>query len=93
MSVLLKVIIPKIAAHWSTLAYFLELNMSTVEIIKKQHTNDLKQACTEVFVHWLNSDEGIHPKTWAMLLKKLKDDTELTAVTEQIEIELSQCSF
>ena len=90
MSVLLKVVIPKIAAHWSTLAYFLELNTSRVKIIKKQHPNDPEESCTEVFVHWLNSDEGIHPKTWAVLLKKLKDVTELTAVTEQIEIELSQ---
>ena len=92
MSVLLKVVIPKIAAHWSTLAYFLELNISTVEIIKKQHPNDPVESCTEVFVHWLNSDEGTHPKTWAVLLKKLKDIAELTAVTEQIEIELSQYS-
>ena len=92
MSVLVRAVIPKIAAHWSTLAYLLELNIPTVEIVKKQHPNDPVESCTEVFVHWLNYDEGIHPKTWAVLLKKLKDVAELTAVTEQIEIELNQYS-
>ena len=92
MSVLLRVVIPRIVAHWRTLAYYLELNISTVDVIKKQYPHDPVESCTEVFACWLNSDEGIHPKTWAVLLTKLEDVVELTAVTEQIEIELSQYS-
>ena len=90
ISELLKIVIPKIAAHWTTVAYFLELEVPRVEIIRKQYPNDPEESCTEVFVHWLTSDEGISPKTWGALLKALKDIKKLTAVTEQIENELFQ---
>ena len=90
ISELLKIVIPNIAAHWTTVAYFLELKVSRVEIIRKQYPNDPEESCTEVFVHWLSSDEGIGPKTWGVLLKALKDIKKLTAVTEQIEKELIQ---
>ena len=87
---LLKIVIPKIAAHWDTLAYFLEFKVSRVEIIRKKHSNDPEESCKEVFIHWLTSDEGITPKTWGVLLKTLKDIKKLTAATEQIEKELKQ---
>ena len=72
------------------MAYFLELEVPRVEIIRKQYLNDPEESCTEVFVHWLTSDEGISPKSWGGLLKALKDIKKLTAVTEQIENELFQ---
>lgn len=90
MPELLESVIPKIAAHWTTMAYFLEFEVSRVEIIRKQHPNDPEESCTEVFAHWLTSDEGISPKTWGVLLKTLKKIKRLTAVTEQIEKELKQ---
>ena len=85
---LLEIVIPKVANHWDTLAYFLEFEIPRVEIIRKQHPNDPEECCTKVFVHWLTSDEGISPKTWGVLLKTLKKIKKLTAVTEQIENEL-----
>ena len=72
------------------MAYFLDLDISRVEIIRKQHPNDPEESCTEVFVYWLTSDEGISPKTWGILLKALKEIKKLTAATEQIEKELKQ---
>ena len=90
MSDLLKIVVPKIAAHWNTLAYFLEFDISRVKIIRKQHPNDPEESCAQVFIHWLTSDEGISPKTWGVLLKSLKEIKKLTAVTEQIEKELKQ---
>ena len=90
MPELLKIVIPKIAAHWATVAYFLEFEVPRVEIIRKQYPNDPEESCTEVLVHWLSSDEGIGPKTWGVLLKALKDIKKLTAVTEQVEKELTQ---
>ena len=72
------------------MAYFLEFEVPRVEIIRKQYPNDPEESCTEVFVHWLSSDEGIGPKTWGVLLKALKNIKKLTAVTEQIEKELTQ---
>ena len=90
MSDLLKIVVPKIAAHWNKLAYFLEFDISRVEIIRKQHPNDPEERCAEVFIHWLTSDEGISPKTWGVLIKTLKEIKKFTAVTEQIEKALKQ---
>ena len=90
---LLKFVIPKVAAHWEIVAYFLEFEASRVEIIEEKHLKNPEKCCREVFIHWLNSNEGVNPKTWETLLKTLNDITELTAVTEQIEKELKQRYF
>ena len=90
MSDLLKIVIPKIAGHWDTLAYFLDFDVWTVETVRKNHPNDSVECCKKVVIHWLTSDEGISPKTWEVLLNALKDIKKLTAVTEQIEKELKQ---
>ena len=87
---LLEIVIPKVANHWDTLAYFLEFEVSRVQIISKQHPNNPEKSCTEVFIYWLTSDEGISPKSWGVLLKTLKKIKKLTAATEQIENELKQ---
>ena len=87
---LVKVVVPKVAAHWEMLAYFLGFDTSRVEIIGEKRFKDPEKCCREVFIHWVNSKEGISPKTWEVLLKILSDITELTAVTEQIEIDIKK---
>ena len=76
---IVKFVVPKVAAHWKTLAYVLEFDTSRVEIIGEKHFRDPEKCCREVFIHWLNSKEGISPKTWGVLLRTLSDITELTA--------------
>ena len=88
MSLLLKIVIPKVATHWDTLAYYLDFEISSVELIKEKYFNNPEKCCKEVFIRWLNSKEGISPKTWEVLLNALKEITDLIAVTEQIEKEL-----
>ena len=88
MSLLLKIVIPKVATHWDTLAYYLDFEISSVELIKEKYFNNPEKCCKEVFICWLNSKEGISPKTWEVLLNILKEITDVTAVTEQIEKEL-----
>ena len=90
MSLLLKIVIPKVANDWDELAYHLKFAIPSVEIIKKKCFNDPKECCKEVFIRWLNSEEGISPKTWKVLLDALKEITDLTAVTEEIEKELNK---
>ena len=90
MSLLLKIVIPKVATHWDTLAYYLDFEISSVELIKEKCFNNPEKCCKEVFIRWLNSKEGISPKTWEVLLNVLKEITDLTAVTEQIEKELNE---
>ena len=84
---LVKVVIPNVAAHWEILAYFLELDISRMEI---KSFNDPEKCCREVFINWLSSKEGISPKTWEVLLKTLSDITELRVVAEQIELQIKK---
>lgn len=90
MAELHKVVIPKVAAHWVTLADFLRFELSRVDIIRQKHSNDPEKCCREVFVCWLTSNEGSSRKTWGELLKVLREITDLTAATEQIEAELKE---
>ena len=90
MSDLLKIVVPKTATHWDTLAYCLDFEVPRVKIITKQYPNDPEGCCKEVFIHWLTSDEGISPKTWGVLIKTLKEIKKLTAATEQIEKAIKQ---
>ena len=93
MSELVKIVIPKVAAHWNTLAYCLEFEIETVKFIEVKYSNNPEKSCKEVFIHWLTSNEGISPKNWEVLLKTLKEITELMAISEQIEKELEQGIF
>ena len=68
----------------------MELETSRVKIIEDNCSKNPEKCCREVFIHWLDSKEGISPKTWEVLLKTLRDITELTAVTEQIEIDIKK---
>ena len=68
----------------------MELETSRVKIIEDKYSKNPEKCCREVFIHWLDSKEGISPKTWEVLLKTLSDITELTAVTEQIEIDIKK---
>ena len=90
MSLLLKIVIPKVAIHWDTLAFYLDFEISSVELIKEKRFNNPEKCCKEVFIHWFNSKEGISPKTWEVLLNVLKEIIDLTAVTEQIKKELNK---
>ena len=90
MFTLIKVVVPRIAPHWDTVAYFLKLELPKIEIIRQQHPNDPERSCVQMFDHWLSTDEGVKPKTWNRLLQTLKEIKQLTAVTEQIKIELEK---
>jgi len=90
MFTLIKVVVPRIAPHWEKVAYFLKLELPRIEIIRQQHPNDPERSCLKMFEHWLNTDEGVKPKTWNGLLQTLKEIKQLKAVTEQIEQELEK---
>ena len=87
---MIKLVVPKVAAHWQMIAYFMEFETSRVNIIEEKCSKNPEKCCREVFIHWLDSKEGISPKTWEVLLKTLSDITELTAVAEQIEIDIEK---
>ena len=88
MKHLINIVVPRIAAHWSDVAFNLDFSISTVEIISKKFQNDPVSCCKELFKHWLSSSEGSQPKIWSTVLASLKQIKHLRAVTEEIEKEL-----
>ena len=60
----------------------MEFETSRVKIIEEKCSKNPEKCCREVFIHLLHTKEGINPKTWGI--------TELTAVTEQIEIDIKK---
>ena len=87
---LVKFVVPNVAVHWEILAYFLEFNTSRVHIISEKRFKDPEKCCTELLIYWVNSNEGISPKTWEVLLKTMSDIIELRAVAEQIEMQVKK---
>ena len=71
-------------------AYFMKFETSRVKIIEADCSKNSERCCREVFIHWLDSKEGISPKTWEVLLKTLSEITDLTRVTEQIKIDIEK---
>ena len=81
-------VIPKIASKWKTVAEFLELDTSTINMIEEKCTNDPKTCCEEVFREWLKNNCGLGPKTWSKLTATLKEIEQLKDVAEELYHEL-----
>ena len=66
-------VIPEILGHWQDVAqHCLHYNVSVVEVIVKDSPNDPERCCRELFKDWLNTENGVGPKTWEVLLEQLK---------------------
>lgn len=85
----MKVIVPKIAGHWKSVAFNLHYDVTRVRIIQEQCRDDPENCTCELFMYWLQSSEGLGPKSWETLLTVLKQIPKLKAVTESIERELA----
>ena len=86
MLMLVKLVIPVVASHWDTLAYALDLEKAKVDIIKRNHPNNMEECCEEMLAHWL-ATKGTSRKTWQVLLDALKN-IDLIADSENIEMKL-----
>ena len=61
-------------SHWKDVALIaLQYDASMVERLEKQYTSDSKRCCTKLFEDWLNSENGVSPKTWQTLLTQLNE--------------------
>ena len=74
MSKLLGIVIPKVATHWDTIAYNLDFEIQTVEIIKEKCFNNPEKCCKEVFICWLTSKEGVSPRTLGSAARSTNGD-------------------
>jgi len=80
-------VIPKIKAEWEDVAYALGFKIAAVTAIKEDHQKNAKKCCRELFIEWLDKGHGISPKTWTVLIEKLKK-IELVKAAEEIVEEL-----
>ena len=91
MGCLVKFVIPQAKAFWEDIAYgVLNYDISVVQAIKRNHQNDVKGCCQELFEDWLTTEHGIKPKTWSTLLNQLGEVEDLKCITEMIREKLCQ---
>ena len=84
----MRVVVPKIAGHWKEVAFNLHYDVTRVRIIQEKCRDDPERCTCELFIYWLQSSEGLGPRSWETLLSVLKETPKLTAVKESIEREL-----
>ena len=84
----MRVVVPKIAGHWKAVAFNLHYDVTRVRTIQEQCRDDPEQCTCEMFMYWLQSSEGLGPRSWETILSALKETTKLRAVSESIESEL-----
>jgi len=81
---LVLIVVPKIKAEWEDLAYALHFEALKVDAIKENGHHDPKKCCRELLKVWINTELGIAPKTWSMLLEKIKRVEELASAANEI---------
>ena len=89
MKDLIDIVIPRVAAEWTTVAHHMDFEVYEIEIIRKKHRDDPEKCCEELFDRWLKQNHECD-KNWKVLLDILKKIRKLTAATEQIKKKLSQ---
>ena len=90
MSDLIRIVIPRIKAEWEDVAFALCFKIETVNAIMTKYQGDPKRCCRELLMDWLSTNHGASPKTWSVLLKKLKLVEDLAKVTDEIIKELCE---
>ena len=77
--------------HWKDVAYYsLCYDVSIVTEIEERCARDPKQCCSDILKDWLNTKNGISPKTWETLLTQLKEVEELKNKVGEIMQELNK---
>ena len=86
---LIKIVIPKIKAEWKHFAYSLEYDIPIVKAIEIDCRNS-EQCCEKLFEDWLSTEHGVAPKTWCILLQKIKEVENLFAAADDIKRQLDR---
>ena len=81
---------PKIAFMWETVADFLDYNISTIKSIKRKYRDDCEECLNGLFRDWLSTNNGVGPKNWVTLLKRLKEIDQLGGIISDIESKLKE---
>ena len=89
MRPLLRFVIPRIAFMWRTVAYFLDYEINTIELIVEKCRGDPEKCCEELFRNWLSTNNGVKPKTWTTLMTRIREIGQLGMAISEIERDLS----
>ena len=87
MKDLLTIVVPRVAAEWNDVAYHLNFEIAAIKIIREKCNRDPEKCCKELLERWLQEESN--RKTWETLLAAFKSVRKLTAITEQIENDLT----
>ena len=80
------IVVEQIMTSWEEVAYSLEYETEQVKAIKSYCREDPKKCCKQLFEDWLDTSNGIDPKTWKTLLNILKTRVGgLAGAIEKIE--------
>ena len=90
MADLNNIVIPRVKAEWEDVAYALRYKIHDVKAIKKQHNENLKKCCQQLFTDWLSTNHGVSPKTWSTLLNKIKEVDDLASAYKEIIDDLNE---
>ena len=85
MKNLVTIVVPRIAAEWNTVAYYMDFEIAEIKTIREKCREDPEKCCTELLERWLQMGSD---RSWATLLTVFKQVRNLTAVTEKIENDL-----
>ena len=87
MKDLLGIVVLRISSEWSDVAHHLNFEIAEIKIIREKWKEDPEKCCKELLERWLQVETA--KKTWETLLTAFKKIRKLTAVTEQIETDLT----
>ena len=85
---LINIVIPKVKASWVELAYSMGYSVNAVRGFEGDGRS-LDEQCRKVFEDWLTTGQGCTPKTWQVLLQRIKQVNVLTFAAEEIKDQLS----
>ena len=90
MKLIHEVVVPRIAAHWSLVADYLEYELEFKQVIRKQGHDNPMDCCVILLEDWLSSSRGVSPKSWTKLIEILKEIVCLKGTTEKIIKDLTE---
>ena len=85
-----EVVIPRIAAKWSTVADYLGYEVEFKEIIGLDCHHEPLNCCAFLLQDWLMSNRGVSPKSWSTLIGTLRQIKSIAGTVEKIVEDLKQ---
>ena len=73
---------------WSTVADFLDYDISTTEEIAEKYKDNPKKCCDGLFRDWITTNHGVASKTWDTLMTRLEEIDQLATAVSEIKKDL-----